>query len=506
MLRFITFILLMVPMVAAMASDVVHQSDKRFDCEERRPEISDSVFNMIPWGMSLVSHSCVESRSESKPTYRNITVTAPGTLAEVMDPEINDIDSLVVRGPINDSDFYSLWSATFYGKLSVINLENADVENKTVPEKAFWNAKEQVDDEAGKIYLIGLKKIILPDNIRAIGDFAFTYATKLEEINIPQELQKLGNYSFSDCFSLKSTPLKMPEGMTEIPAMCFKDCHSLDEIQLPTTIRQIGEGAFYQAKIKRINFPEGLVSIANGAFYASALEEVSLPSTCLDFLGGFHFALNHKLKKLNIPHGVKAIPNHFVDNDFNLLKLDIPSTIEVIGRDALSDCENLSELSLPEGLREIKSTGLWYCRSLKKLVLPASLTYLGGASCQYLQSLEAIYCSALTPPLCDEDWANKGRYHTFGRISRETSDLSTPNDIPVYVPVGTSSLYKSAYGWDYFTNYIETDEFPTTSVSEIRIDSRGEDNTLYDLSGRKVIQPVPGQIYIRAGKKIMLQP
>ena len=376
--------------------------------------------------------------------------------------------------------------------------------NDIIPSRAFWHQDEQLQDD-GTIYVISLRKIILPNQIKTIGDFAFSYAIHLESINIPSKLQNLGIYCFSDCMSLATNPMQLPEGLMDIPAMCFMNCESLDEIKLPTTIKHIGEGAFYRSKIKRINFPDGLLSIGNAAFYSSDLEEVLLPASCLDFSGTHQFALNHRLKKINLPYGVNAIPNCFVYNDINLLEFDIPSTIDIIGADALSACMALSEISLSEGLKEIESNAFWYCSALKNLVFPSSLTYLGGASCQYLQSLEAIYCSALTPPICDEDPSNKGRNHTFGPISGQPGHLCTPNNIPVYVPVGTSHLYASAYGWNYFTNFIETDDFPSSGTDSVIIDGKEDNGNYYDLLGRKVENPTSGNIYICNGKKILIK-
>lgn len=31
------------------------------------------------------------------------------------------------------------------------------------------------------------------------------------------------------------------------------------------------------------------------------------------------------------------------------------------------------------------------------------------------------------------------------------------------MPVGTSEAYKASSGWDYFSNYIETEQFPSTT-------------------------------------------
>lgn len=433
---------------------------------------------------------------------KDIILSAPGTLESVLGDDINNIDSLVVRGPINAADFHTIWSASFNGNLSVINLEGTSIENGIIPPRAFWHQDEQLQED-GTIYVIALKRIILPNQIKTIGDFAFSYAIHLESINIPSKLQNLGIYCFSDCMSLATNPMQLPEGLMDIPAMCFMNCESLDEIKLPTTIKHIGEGAFYRSKIKRINFPDGLLSIGNAAFYSSDLEEVLLPASCLDFSGTHQFALNHRLKKINLPYGVNVIPNCFVYNDINLLEFDIPSTIDIIGADALSACMALSEISLSEGLNDIESNAFWYCSSLKRLVFPSSLTYLGGASCQYLQSLEAIYCSAPTPPVCDEDPSNKGRNHTFGPITGQPGHLCTPNNIPVYVPIGTSSLYASAFGWNYFTNFIETDNFPSSGIDSVAIDGKEDNGDYYDLLGRKVNTLIPGNIYISNGKKFI---
>ena len=496
MIRVITFIALMLSVVTAPASNIVSNSDYY---NNTRPEISDSIFRMIPWGKTVVS-DCL-SRSDSNPIHKDVKVTEAGKLAETIGSDINEIDSIAVSGPINDSDFNTLWSATFYGKLSVINLENAEIENESVPANAFFHADEQMTDT--RVYLIRLKRIILPDNIKSIGSSAFLYAGLLEEINLPKGLRELGHYTFSDCTSLKTSPLQVPDGVTEIPPMCFKDCRSLDEVELPSTIKKIGEGAFHQAKIKRINFPEGLLSVDNCAFYASDLEEVSLPSTCMEFKGSQHFAENHNLKKMSIRSGISVIPMSFLYGDYNLTEFIIPPTVQIIEFQALWGCWSLPELVLPEGVDMIRTGAFAYCRAVKKLVLPSTVTYIESYAFQYFNSLEAIYCSAPVPPRCDENSANAYGYTapTFGPTPEDT-----PNDIPVYVPVGTSSLYAAAKGWNYFTNFIETDEFPSASVSEISIRKTSEENEIYDLSGRKVIKPVPGQIYIQSGQKIMFRP
>ncbi len=81
----------------------------------------------------------------------------------------------------------------------------------------------------------------------------------------------------------------------------------------------------------------------------------------------------------------------------------------------------------------------------------------------------------------------------------------TPQNTPVYVPVGSADLYRNAWGWSYFTNFIETDEFPSAGINDVEFSEKIQDNCTYDLFGRKVETPVSGNIYIRNGKKILFK-
>ena len=118
---------------------------------------------------------------------------------------------------------------------------------------------------------------------------------------------------------------------------------------------------------------------------------------------------------------------------------------------------------------------------------------LGQESCSYMSELKRIYCMASEPPVCEESTLNPGNT-PFGDYE-PVPNLSTPNDIPVYVPVGTAEKYRKAWGWDYFTNFIETDDFPT-AIHNVTIEHSNSSNRIYDLNGREVINPQKGQVYM----------
>lgn len=135
--------------------------------------------------------------------------------------------------------------------------------------------------------------------------------------------------------------------------------------------------------------------------------------------------------------------------------MNIPKSIIEIGVDAFAGDVKLKPIDLPEGLKRIEQDALWYC-AIDSIVFPTSLEYLGGGSCANWKYIKKIYSLATIPPYCAEDMDNPGDgpFHGY-----------TPNDVPLYVPIGSGEKYRQAFGWNYFTNIIETDKFPTGIMS-----------------------------------------
>lgn len=440
---------------------------------------------------SIKAPKTIEDNNE----FYSMDITSHGgDLAKLLGDNIYKVDSLVIRGTVDDVDFHTLWDASFNGKLSVINMENAEVKNGVIPEDAFWHS-EQLNIEEGYITLIRLRRIILPNGIKRIEDSAFSYVVNLEKINIPSELQYIGPSAFEQCENLKADSLVFPEGFEKLDRAVFANCTSLmGKVVLPSTIKEIGEAAFWRAKISAINFPEGLKKIGDAAFYGCRLEEAYLPNSCQD-LGIFAFKLNLELKEMHLPDGIERIPNNLADACTSLCHVNIPLSVKSIGMQAFQSCRLLNDVELPLGLERIEKEAFHGCYAFSQIVFPATLNFLGEECCTYLTGVKRIYCMASEPPVCEVSTLNIG-YTPFGGYDSP----STPNGIPVYVPVGAAEKYRKAWGWNYFTNFIETDDFPT-AIHNININKPNAQNDIYDLNGRKVVNPQKSQIYIINGKK-----
>ncbi len=431
-------------------------------------------------------------------SFFDANVSRYGELEQVLGEKWDKIDSLIVHGPINEADFTTMWKCSFEGKLTVLNLEHAQIENNKIPTRALYKVDRQVIDDPrayqGVVYL-PIRHLILPEGIQEIGDFAFS-RMRLEQVNLPKSLRKLGRSCFSSCHWLNTDPLIIPEGITSIPPQCFINCQCFKKLVLPSTLKTIEGAAFYNTRVEEANFPEGLEYIKGLAFEGSDLKKAILPSTLKD-LSEFTFSMCPKLQEIKIPEGVTKIPLGFASWCHLLEEVNIPKSVTVIEVDAFGSDVKLKPIDLPEGLKRIEQDALWYC-AIDSIVFPASLEYLGGGSCANWKYIKKIYSLAPNPPYCAEDRANpgKGPFHGY-----------TPNDVPLYVPIGSGEKYRQAFGWNYFTNIIETDKFPTGIVSP-KVDN-GDQCKVYGKNGKLVIEfpnmpasPVRYAIYSIGGTMI----
>ena len=417
-------------------------------------------------------------------------VSKYGELEQVLGDKWDKIDSLIVHGPINKADFKTIVRCARDGSMRIVNLQYAQIENNKIPNSGFVDWGWQKPG-----YHLGIRRIILPDNITEFGEFAF-YGLTLETINIPSSLRKLGKNCFDENRWLSVNPLIIPEGVTEIPTQCFQFCYKLKKVVLPSTIKTIGIFAFFDSSVDDMNFPEGLDSIGYLSMHGTRLTEVVLPKT-IRTIGNEAFADNGKLKRVVLPEGLTEIPDKFCCSCIELEQTVIPESVTKINKEAFEGCLKL-KTNLPPKLKWIGDGAFSSC-SLDSIVFPATMEYIGKEAFEDLEKLKKIYSMSPIPPVC--------YYDPMVNFGDESFGGSTPSDIPVYVPIGSGEKYREAFGWNYFTNIIETDKFPTGIVSpkmgkneQCRV--YGKDNELVIEIPNLLSSPIHYSIYSIEGTMI----
>lgn len=125
------------------------------------------------------------------------------------------------------------------------------------------------------------KRVIVNKGITEIPIGAFQYF-KMEEIELPDTIKTIGNAAFLGCDRLKT--ITIPEGVTEIKYRCFDSCNEMEEVVLPDSVVSIGETAFNYVGSNlttgvTIRLSSQLESIGQYVFCNANIAEIYIPGS-----------------------------------------------------------------------------------------------------------------------------------------------------------------------------------------------------------------------------------
>ena len=173
-------------------------------------------------------------------------------------------------------------------------------------------------------------------HIKEIYSDAFR-ETSIESIDLSNVAILEGG--FRDCAKLKS--VIMPDTITTLGARLFYGCGSLEEIELPATLKSISDGAFAGTALKHVQIPKNVKSIGYEAFWTAALESVTLPEG-LEVIGVRALAANN-VTEFIIPSTVKEIGEQAFRGT-KIRTLTVPANVTKVGGSLIDDCGELIAL------------------------------------------------------------------------------------------------------------------------------------------------------------------
>lgn len=110
-------------------------------------------------------------------------------------------------------------------------------------DKAYTvNAATKIIGNAAFSYASYLETVIIPEGVTTIYEYAFSYCPALKKIDLPESVTSLGHSAFFKCESLESVVL--PPHITEIPMVLLAFCSSLRSVTIPAGVTSIGMTPF----------------------------------------------------------------------------------------------------------------------------------------------------------------------------------------------------------------------------------------------------------------------
>ena len=155
----------------------------------------------------------------------------------------------------------------------------------------------------------------------------------------------IGENCFKNCTSLEAVDL--PATLSAVKSGCFSGCTALKEIDLPSSLTEVSSNMFYNCtSLEAVNFPDNLSIIYGGAFSGcSALTELNLPAN-LKTIGAYAFSDCISLKEIYFGSKLEKIANSAFEGAGLTGNIIIPSNVMTVESDAFLDCNNVEAYTI----------------------------------------------------------------------------------------------------------------------------------------------------------------
>lgn len=372
-------------------------------------------------------------------------------------------------------------------KADILNVDSS-VSEPNIRTKVTIDGKEYPMTYIGSEAFHGnrnITKIVVPEGVTEICDFAFAECTWLTSVTLPSSVTVIGKRAFSSCYSL--VDVNLSSGITQIDTETFASCSKLKSIVIPEGVTLVGESAFNNCpQLESVVLPSTLEQIYISGFGScDALTSITVnsptPPKC-NFLCFSNYDATVTTPSASASSYVKngtwsyfnyagsgAVTldgiTYVVADDgasadvgyvraYNSDVVELPSKVTIDGKEyPLTQINStafqrgmasfpdftttvLKAIVIPEGVATISDEAFKSCPYLTSVTLPSTLTTIGDSAFDGCANLTAITVNAATPPVCAAA--------TFNFDKSATTVTAPFESIPAYI---------AADGWTDFDLY-----------------------------------------------------
>ena len=198
-------------------------------------------------------------------------------------------------------------------------------------------------------------KLQIPDSVVTIEANALS-GVDLTEVVIPKSVTEMREGSFKNCINLTKVTFASQSGLTKISQSVFEGCSSLSDITIPTGVTIIESHAFLSCELSHLEFEHGnrLVRIGEGAFKNSGISKIDLPDS-IQNIGESAFSGCDKLIAIALPEELTTIEANLLHGCVSLTQITILGNVTKIKSGAFGGCTSVANIIIPSSVATIES-------------------------------------------------------------------------------------------------------------------------------------------------------
>ncbi len=399
----------------AAGEEILEEEDSDEEDEDEEEEEDEEIALLD--STTVASGSCGSSATWTLDTQGVLTIKGSGAMENYSSYTASpwysyrsDITSIVISSGITTVGKY----AFAYTKAASVTIPKGVTQ---INEGAFYGCSS-------------LTSVSIPDSVTEIDQGAFCNCTSLSSITLGSNLATVKDYAFQNT---AITKLSLPASVSSFSSLSCYGCSKLSSISvasgnstyassngvlfnagktklilyplgktdssysIPSTVKTIGENAFYQNKyITSVTIPSSVTSIEDWAFAScTALTSITIPDSVTSLGTGIADSCT-ALKTAVVGSGVSVLSYRTFYGCTALTTVTLKKGLKEIYNWAFYNCTSLSSITLPSGLESIDTNAFYSCTSLKSITIPSSVTYIDAYAFYKCDNLKITYPSDLT--------------------------------------------------------------------------------------------------------------
>lgn len=180
--------------------------------------------------------------------------------------------------------------------------------------------------------------------VTTIGRHAFEGLSTLKSMTLPEGLQRLRNYCFTDCENLSE--INFPQSLVEFGNDCFRNCISLTSAVIGPNIASIYTPFIGCTNLASIDIDPRIMTLNKEMFTGTKWLEDNVAKTPMFVVNGILLDADTCRGEVVVPEGVKIIGAKAFTSASKAEAVVLPKSTESIRIDAFDNCNSIKSVTI----------------------------------------------------------------------------------------------------------------------------------------------------------------